>query len=69
MYQSVYGADNGGVYVLFSSMKSLAEVDSGMSDDKKFAEPMGADGMKKLLNCRRHAWKTFRRICSPSTPR
>ena len=48
MYQSVYGADNGGVYLLFSSMKSLAEVDSGMSNDKKFFEQMGADGMKKV---------------------
>lgn len=48
MYQSVYGADNGGVYLLFSAMKSLAEVDSGMSNDKKFAEQMGGDGMKKI---------------------
>ncbi len=47
-YQSVYGADNGGVYVIFSAMKSLAEVDTGFANDKKFAEQMGADGMKKV---------------------
>jgi hypothetical protein len=48
MYQSIYGADNGGVYVLFSAMKSLAEVDAGFANDKKFADQMGADGMKKI---------------------
>ena len=47
-YQSVYGMDNGGVYVIFSAMKSLAEVDSGMANDKKFADQLGADGMKKI---------------------
>jgi hypothetical protein len=47
-YQSVYGADNGGVYVIFTAMKSLAEVDTGMANDKKFADQMGADGMKKI---------------------
>jgi hypothetical protein len=47
-YQSVYGADNGGVYVVFNAMKSLAEVDSGFGDAKKFEAQLGADGMKKL---------------------
>jgi hypothetical protein len=47
-YQSQYGADNGGVYVVFNAMKSLAEVDSGFGDAKKFEAQLGADGMKKL---------------------
>src|SRR5271166_4530766 len=47
-YQSMYGADNGGVYVVFNAMKSLAEVDGGIGDAKKFGDQLGADGMKKL---------------------
>jgi len=47
-FQSIYGADNGGVYVVFNAMKSLAEVDTGMSDSKKFEAQLGADGMKRL---------------------
>ena len=47
-YQSVYGMDNGGVYLVFNAMKSLAEVDSGMGDSKKFEAQLGADGVKKL---------------------
>ncbi|MGA9565928.1 MAG: hypothetical protein WBS19_10440 [Candidatus Korobacteraceae bacterium] len=48
VFQSMYGTDNGGVYIVFNSMKSLAEVDGGMADSKKFADQMGADGMKKI---------------------
>jgi len=40
-YQSVYGADNGGVYLVFNAMKSLAEVDSGFGDSKKFEAQLG----------------------------
>jgi hypothetical protein len=47
-YQSVYGADNGGVYVVFNAMKSLSEVDSGFGDSKKFVAQLGEDGMKKM---------------------
>ena len=47
-YQSVYGADNGGVYLVINVMKSLSEVDSGFGDFKKFADQMGADGMKRI---------------------
>jgi hypothetical protein len=47
-YQSQYGADNGGVYVVFIAMKSLAEVDNGFGNGKKFAAQLGDDGMKKL---------------------
>jgi hypothetical protein len=47
-YQSQYGMDNGGVYLVFTAMKSLAEVDSGFGDAKKFEAQLGADSMKKL---------------------
>ena len=46
-YQSMYGADNGGVYIVITPMKSLAEVDQGLADSKKFAAAMGEDEMKK----------------------
>lgn len=47
-YSSMYGADNGGVYVVFTPMKSLAEVDTEIADGKKFEAALGADGMKRL---------------------
>ena len=47
-FESTYGMDNGGVYVVFNPMKSLAEVDTGLGDSKKFAAQLGEDGMKKL---------------------
>ena len=48
LYQSYYGEDNGGYYILISTMKSLDEDDAGMNDDKKFAEAMGPDKMKRI---------------------
>ena len=47
-FESMYGDQNGGLYLVFNPMKSLAEVDEGMGDSKKFEAAMGADGMKKL---------------------
>ena len=47
-YSSMYGAENGGVYVVFTPMKSLAEVDTEIADGKKFEAALGADGMKRL---------------------
>jgi hypothetical protein len=47
-YQSTFGANNGGVYLVFIAMKSLTEMDQRASDDKKFADALGEDGMKKL---------------------
>jgi hypothetical protein len=47
-FESYYGADNGSMYIAISKMTSLAEDDSSMGDDKKFAEVMGAEGMKKV---------------------
>ncbi len=47
VFQEMYG-QGGNVYLVFNPMKSLAEVDSGMGDDKKFAAAIGEDGMKRL---------------------
>ena len=47
-YQSMYGQDNGGVYLVITPMKSLAETDQGIADGKKFMSAQGEDGMKKL---------------------
>jgi hypothetical protein len=46
-YESMYGTDNGGVYVVFTPMKSATEVDQNLADSKKFAAAMGEDWMKK----------------------
>ncbi|HEY6375618.1 MAG TPA: hypothetical protein VIX90_08850 [Edaphobacter sp.] len=48
VYQSMYGVDNGGVYLVMTPMKSLAETDQGIADSKKFMSALGEDGMKKL---------------------
>ncbi len=48
IFDSMYGAENGGLHLVINPMKSLAEVDEGMGDSKKFEAAMGADGMKKL---------------------
>lgn len=47
-YESQYGMDNGGVYVVFTPMKSAAEIDHSLGEGKAFAAAMGEDGMKKL---------------------
>jgi hypothetical protein len=47
-FESYYGADNGGMYIAVSKLTSLAEDDASMNDDKKFAEAIGAGGMKKM---------------------
>ena len=47
-FQQIYGAHSGGVYVVFNPIKSLAEIDTGMASDKKFADVMGESGMKKM---------------------
>lgn len=47
VFQEAYG-QGGNVYLVFNPMKSLAEVDSGMGDEKKFAAVVGEDGMKRL---------------------
>jgi hypothetical protein len=47
-YSSMYGEDNGGVYVVFTPLKSLSEVDGEAGDYKKFEAQLGEDGTKKL---------------------
>jgi len=47
MYEAMYGQE-GTTYVVIVPMKSLAEVDQSMQQDKQFAEAMGEDGMKRL---------------------
>jgi hypothetical protein len=47
MFEEMYGADSG-TYLLLTSHKSLAEIDKGLLDDKKFADAMGEEGMKKF---------------------
>jgi hypothetical protein len=48
LYSNYYGENNGGYYIVISTMKSLAENDASMNDGKKVAEALGADGMKHL---------------------
>ena len=48
IFESVYGQDNGGVFLLFNPMKSLAEADRSFADSKKFAAALGESGMKKV---------------------
>ncbi len=46
-FENVYGAP-GGTYLVFTPMKSLAEADQMMGEDKKFMAAMGAEGMRRL---------------------
>jgi hypothetical protein len=46
LYQSAYGWENGGIWLLITPMKSLDEVDKADADAAKFRENMG-DNMKR----------------------
>ncbi|GAC1659591.1 MAG: hypothetical protein NVS9B15_22440 [Acidobacteriaceae bacterium] len=48
LYESAYGEDNGGYYIVVSLLKTLAEVDQNRIGDKKFAETVGPETMKKI---------------------
>jgi hypothetical protein len=48
IYQKMYGTNSGDRYIGITPMKSLAEVDQEMIDDKAFASSMSADQMQKL---------------------
>ena len=41
MFESHYGQDNGGLYLVITKMTSLAEEDQSMGDSKKFADVHG----------------------------
>jgi hypothetical protein len=46
VFQSAYGWENGGVWLIITPMKSLDEVDSADADSAKFRESMGEANMK-----------------------
>lgn len=48
MYESQYGENNGGVWVVINPMRSLAEVDQGMTNGAAFTAALGPDGMKRV---------------------
>jgi hypothetical protein len=48
VFESQYGAANGGVFIVINPMKSLAEVDRGFADSKKFIDSMNESAAKKL---------------------
>jgi hypothetical protein len=47
-FESVYGADNGGVYLAFTPMKSLSETDQSFTDSAKFGAALSDSDKKKL---------------------
>jgi hypothetical protein len=47
MYEAMYGQEDV-TYLVIIPMKSAAEIDKNMVNDKQFVENMGEDGMKKL---------------------
>ncbi len=46
LYQSAYGWENGGIWLLITPMKSLSEVDEADANAAKFREAMGDTNMK-----------------------
>jgi hypothetical protein len=58
IFQVVSGADQG-LYLIFSPMKSLAEMDRIPSDMKAFGEAMGPEGMAKLEKLSADVFKSF----------
>jgi hypothetical protein len=48
MYQSQYGENNGGEYVVINPMRTLAEADKGMTSGDSFMSAQGAAGMKRI---------------------
>ncbi|MCU1269268.1 MAG: hypothetical protein JWN74_562 [Acidobacteriaceae bacterium] len=47
VYEALYGQEDV-TYLVIIPMKSAAEIDKSMEQDKQFMEAMGEDGMKKL---------------------
>ncbi len=48
IFEDMYGKDGAGIFIVINPMKSLAEVDKGFGDSKKFEESLGEEGTKKL---------------------
>jgi hypothetical protein len=47
MYEIAYGAEDG-EYVALSADNSMADIDTGFAENKKFVDAMGEDGVKKF---------------------
>jgi hypothetical protein len=47
MYEAAFGPTDG-TYVLLSADDSMADIDTGFAEGKKFREALGPDGMKEL---------------------
>ena len=47
-YEAMYGVNSGGEFLVIQPLKSLSEVDKGFGDSKKFADAVGASGLKHL---------------------
>jgi len=47
-FESRYGADNGGEYLVATAMRSMSEIDQQQADSKQFEAALGASGMKRL---------------------
>lgn len=47
MYEVAYGSDDG-TYLVLSGDKSMADIDASFSEDKKFREALGEEGLKNL---------------------
>jgi hypothetical protein len=47
-FQMVYGANTSDVFIVITTLKSLAETDRSMGESKQFADAIGASGMKQL---------------------
>jgi hypothetical protein len=48
VFKSMFGENNGGEYTVINPMRSLAELDKGMTDDDAFMAAQGADGVKRI---------------------
>lgn len=47
-YESIYGENNGGLWLVINPMRSLAEVDKGFAYDNQLQATLGEAGMKHL---------------------
>jgi hypothetical protein len=48
VYESTYGENNGGEWLVINPMRSLAEVDKGMQSGKDFEAALGPAGLKRF---------------------
>lgn len=47
-YRMLFGNSTGPTYLIITSVKSMTELDAMFSDDPKFGQAMGEDGLKRL---------------------